>query len=436
MPEMLDDKDTPKDSLNIAYGSGSASKKAGDFGIWDDEESRSFYENLIDLKDFVPHVLLGEKSASETVVEFSANEAALEEEQLEVSEQPTIELSEESDKGASTESQPAENAAARLTAVIAKLLSSLNRAVVDEVAVEFAYLNSKLARRKFKVVPIHIPLYMVKTLIDDLNGTNIDLCNPPEASAKPEKPRSPLEQYLRKLLYLELSKRSAEKVLKQLRKLNWEDAGAVFGHGIAGGYDDAVTRFFDLIEVYKGVAAAGNAEEDLSEEEDDEGQNGAPGLLDSLRDGESESDEAGYEQEIMRDDGDGHSDAILKRQKTNVVDEDFEKEFGQVMVESLESRRNERKAGAFDVAIPGRGRIESAEIGDDIIFGLLTKRGNKQQVKPIALPKTSSFAESTRIKREAELEEKQQLKRLVLSYEEREREEKEREISGYRVQRR
>lgn len=48
--------------------------------------------------------------------------------------------------------------------------------------------------------------------------------NPPERSAIVEKERSPMELYIRKLIYGDLTKKSLDKILKQLRKLHWEDA--------------------------------------------------------------------------------------------------------------------------------------------------------------------------------------------------------------------
>lgn len=47
--------------------------------------------------------------------------------------------------------------------------------------------------------------------------------NPPERAAIQQKERTPLDLYVRKLIYLDLSKRSLEKVIKQIRKLHWEE---------------------------------------------------------------------------------------------------------------------------------------------------------------------------------------------------------------------
>jgi len=47
--------------------------------------------------------------------------------------------------------------------------------------------------------------------------------NPPESNIESKPTRPPLHQYIRRLLYKDLSKVSTERVLRQLRKLDWED---------------------------------------------------------------------------------------------------------------------------------------------------------------------------------------------------------------------
>jgi regulator of nonsense transcripts 2 len=47
--------------------------------------------------------------------------------------------------------------------------------------------------------------------------------NPPDKSAIQVKERSPMELYIRKLIHEDLCKKTLDKILKQLRKLHWED---------------------------------------------------------------------------------------------------------------------------------------------------------------------------------------------------------------------
>ena len=48
-------------------------------------------------------------------------------------------------------------------------------------------------------------------------------CNPPEAREIEKKIRSPIQEYLRRLLFKDLNKITIEKVLRQIRKFNWID---------------------------------------------------------------------------------------------------------------------------------------------------------------------------------------------------------------------
>lgn len=47
--------------------------------------------------------------------------------------------------------------------------------------------------------------------------------NPPERAAIQQKERTPLDLFIRKLFYLDLDKQTLEKVIKQIRKLHWEE---------------------------------------------------------------------------------------------------------------------------------------------------------------------------------------------------------------------
>ncbi|XP_014679129.1 PREDICTED: LOW QUALITY PROTEIN: regulator of nonsense transcripts 2-like, partial [Priapulus caudatus] len=51
-------------------------------------------------------------------------------------------------------------------------------------------------------------------------------CNPPEVQRSQEKVRPPMHEYIRRLIYKDLSKVTIEKVLRQLRKLPWNDRDA------------------------------------------------------------------------------------------------------------------------------------------------------------------------------------------------------------------
>ncbi|CAG2173385.1 unnamed protein product, partial [Oppiella nova] len=57
--------------------------------------------------------------------------------------------------------------------------------------------------------------------------TNIEnayyFANPPESQAITRIERPPMHEYIRKLLYHDLNKANVDKILRQMRKLNWDD---------------------------------------------------------------------------------------------------------------------------------------------------------------------------------------------------------------------
>eukprot|EP00842_Homolaphlyctis_polyrhiza_P002048 jgi/Hompol1/2844/HPOL_003035-RA len=141
---------------------------------------------------------------------------------------------------------------------------------------------------------------------------------------------------------------------------------------------------------------------------------------------------------IAGDDDDEEELIIHLQAPVHEIEEDldFEREFSMMMQESLDSRKNERKIASFDAPIPirsktatnaasgaGNSASHSGEEPDDdsqVAFTVLTKRGNKQQIKTMALPSDSAFAISTLSKQQEEQAEKSRLKQLVLNYEKRE----------------
>ncbi|GMG99374.1 hypothetical protein Nepgr_001214 [Nepenthes gracilis] len=137
------------------------------------------------------------------------------------------------------------------------------------------------------------------------------------------------------------------------------------------------------------------------------------------------------------------------RQKITEVDPreeaEFDRELRALMQESLESRKVEQRARpTLNMTIPmnifegslkdhhGRGGGEG-DSGDETLdeedggnkevrVKVLVKRGNKQQTKQMNIPQDCSLVRSTKQKEAAELEEKQDIKRLVLEYNDREEE--------------
>ncbi|KAK5998195.1 Regulator of nonsense transcripts 2 [Cladobotryum mycophilum] len=154
------------------------------------------------------------------------------------------------------------------------------------------------------------------------------------------------------------------------------------------------------------------------------------GDLDEGEDDESASEEE-EEAEEAADDDSGHEseyneDIVVTRQEEVVDPEDeaeFEREYAKMMAESLESRKFERKQ-LFDVPLPVRAKNreqpastqEGSRQGSTMAFSLMTKRGNRQQTRTVELPSDSTFAIAMKSQQQAEREEQQRIKNLVLNY--------------------
>jgi regulator of nonsense transcripts 2 len=141
-------------------------------GIWEDDEERKFYEDVLDLADDVPPTFLG------TGAKLNGEPSAVEENAAVVLSPETKHTSVYSDAGDATAEENGKEAldgdvqglglqgvnkaddadddvdplqsgpAARLAAVFAALPEANNRVLIDKLAVDFTYLNSKPARKR------------------------------------------------------------------------------------------------------------------------------------------------------------------------------------------------------------------------------------------------------------------------------------------------
>ena len=134
---------------------------------WEDEDTRRFYEDVVDLGEMVPSSLLGgavpvqdawgneegekgpegEKGSSGS----KATSPALSAKALPTS--PELGTDEEAKDAAAPSAAPADETlssgpAAQLGALLARLPEMTNRTMIDSAAVEFAFLNSKAARKR------------------------------------------------------------------------------------------------------------------------------------------------------------------------------------------------------------------------------------------------------------------------------------------------
>uniref|UniRef100_A0A8C0JZC2 Regulator of nonsense transcripts 2 n=1 Tax=Canis lupus dingo TaxID=286419 RepID=A0A8C0JZC2_CANLU len=338
MPDLPQDKPTPEEhgpGIDI-FTPGKPGEYDLEGGIWEDEDARNFYENLIDLKAFVPAILFKDNEKSCQNKDSNKDDSKESEYRQEITEQE--------DEEASTGS----HLKLIVDAFLQQLPNCVNRDLIDKAAMDFCMnMNTKANRKKlvralfivprqrldllpfyarlvatlhpcmsdvaedlcsmlrgdfrfhvrkkdqinietknktvrfigeltkFKMFTKNDTLHCLKMLLSDFSHHHIEMactlletcgrflfrspeshlrtsvlleqmmrkkqamhldaryvtmvenayyyCNPPPAEKTVKKKRPPLQEYVRKLLYKDLSKVTTEKVLRQMRKLPWQD---------------------------------------------------------------------------------------------------------------------------------------------------------------------------------------------------------------------
>lgn len=318
-------------------------------GIWEDEEERRFYENLIDLKDRVPGILLEDTKKKKADGDDQVGkkiEPKTESNDKDVSDAPTDVKAAENDELSTAIAN--KSVGAQVDAILARLPELNTKDAVDQTAMDFCFLNSKASRNrlikavqdipkgrsdllpiysrlvatlgkympdvsqglvsylddefrslqrrkskdflgqvrtqnvrylaeltKFGVVPEHVIFHCLKVSLDDFSRMNIEIIcnllencgryllrnpdtsprmvsfletlqrkksaqvlgqqermlienavyyvNPPERAAIEQKERTPIELFLRKIMYQDLTRRTLDKTVKQIRKMHWEE---------------------------------------------------------------------------------------------------------------------------------------------------------------------------------------------------------------------
>lgn len=346
MPDYTDTDDrytTTEASMIRGVGSTKILTDSSSFEIWEDEDQRRFYENLINLENIVPSDILndGKVNIDEAL---TSNDQKLEDLAYDDSELET-ELYVEEDV------IPAMNTTvgAKVESLLLRLPELNNREMIDKACVEFAFLNSKASRNKllrtllnvpnnrtdilpyyarlvatlsqalpviattivqnlhrdcrrfvkgkglnkdislrtcnikylgelakFQAVPPYIIFHCFNIMIEGFTKSDIEILsvalencgryllktqetsvkmqtildilmnkiknvsgverslienafyyvNPPERSSIPQKPVNQVHQYIDKLLFTDLTKKSQDRVLRQLRRLDWKSKQA------------------------------------------------------------------------------------------------------------------------------------------------------------------------------------------------------------------
>lgn len=347
-----------KEAADAGAGGGIGLVKASEYlrgqgegaGIWEDEEERRFYENLVDLKGKVPAVLLedGKKKKAEDEAGKKKEEDGTDTEKTEAGQPQSAEDKAAADADDQSTAIASKTVGAQVDALLAKLPDLQTKDQVDQLALDFCFLNSKASRNrlikavsdvpkgridllplysrlvatlgqympdipqgitnyldeefrslqrrkskeflgqvrmsnvrylaeltKFGAVPEHIIFHCFKVSLDDFSRMNIEIIghllencgryllrnpdtsprmasfletlgrkktvqhlgqqermiienavyyvDPPPRPAIQQKERTPMESYIRRLVYLDMNKRNYTKILKSIRKLHWEE---------------------------------------------------------------------------------------------------------------------------------------------------------------------------------------------------------------------
>jgi regulator of nonsense transcripts 2 len=349
MPNLKDSDDSlaaTNNSIGLVK-TGDYLRSMGDgAGIWEDEDERRFYENLVDLKGKVPPILLEDNKKKKTDGDEQVGKKA---DAIETPEQPVPAPDANDDQSTAIANK---TIGAQVDALLARLPDLTNKDIIDQTAIDFCFLNSKASRNrlikaltevpkgrsdllpcwarlvatlgrympdvpkglveyldaefrslqrrkekdflgqvrlsnirylaeltKFGIVPEHVVFHCLKVSLDDFSRMNIEiLCNliencgryllknpdtaprmvsfletlqrkksvqhigqpermlidnavyyvdPPERPAIEVKERTPMELFIRKLVYMDMTKRNYSKILKQLRRLHWEETEVV-----------------------------------------------------------------------------------------------------------------------------------------------------------------------------------------------------------------
>ncbi|RXM27839.1 Regulator of nonsense transcripts 2 [Acipenser ruthenus] len=306
MPELPQDKTVQEEhgpGIDI-FTPGKPGEYDLEGGIWEDEDARNFYENMVDLKAFVPAILFkdNEKSSqnkdnkeeAKEVKDGKDNKDVPSTEELEM-ELETLDINDDTLEMDAVDEAEADDLTKKLLdeqeqedeeastgshlklivdAFLQQLPNCVNRDLIDKAAMDFCMnMNTKSNRRKLVralfTVPRQrldlLPFYarLVATLHPCMSDVAEDLCsmlkgdfrfheqmmrkkqamhldaryvtmvenayyycNPPPVEKTVRRKRPPLQEYIRKLLYKDLSKVTTEKVLRQMRKLPWQEPEA------------------------------------------------------------------------------------------------------------------------------------------------------------------------------------------------------------------
>ena len=155
--DVLENQEMPdlkeKDTADNMVSTGIGLVKTGEYlrgqadgaGIWEDDEERRFYENLIDLQDRVPGVLLEDAKKKKVEGEEQVGKRS-------EGHDEGRELLEKSTQHPSPDDQSTaianKTVGAQVDALLARLPELQNKEQIDQAAMDFCFLNSKASRNR------------------------------------------------------------------------------------------------------------------------------------------------------------------------------------------------------------------------------------------------------------------------------------------------
>ena len=178
MPDLPDvEPDSPTaDSMIRGIGTGPLGKNTEEFvpgGIWEDEEARRFYEDIIDLKDRVPPTLLEDPKSSATTGNESSRPTSPElirdgetkdsegtsvddDSISDTSSEHSVSMEEKSSLDTNT-TITNKGVGQKVDLLLMRMPESSNRDLIDAIAVEFIFLNSKASRNRLIKKLVDVP---------------------------------------------------------------------------------------------------------------------------------------------------------------------------------------------------------------------------------------------------------------------------------------
>lgn len=160
MPD-LQEKDTPDALGNGGIGlikTGDYLRQADGAGIWEDDEERRFYENLIDLKDRVPSILLddvkkkkvdGDEQVGKKLNGVAASGTTAEsKDDAQTDAAPPATATGLTDTDDQSTAIANKTVGAQVDALLARLPELSGKDLIDQAAVDFCFLNSKASRNR------------------------------------------------------------------------------------------------------------------------------------------------------------------------------------------------------------------------------------------------------------------------------------------------